>query len=178
MVALPEVKNVADLPDTGGNSVLIPQGQYQALIVNSEMKSTKDNAGQFLALTVVITQGAHANTEFTERLNLVNKNPVAVDIAYKTLARISEAFGMDKTPADSSELHNKPLMIEVVTKKGKDWVNNKGETVAGNDQSEIKKYLPLPASGVPAGAATEVVAPTQEPQQAQAAAPATNPFAS
>lgn len=173
MVALPEVKNVADLPDTGGSSVLIPQGQYKALIVKSEMLDTRDKQGKFLALTVIITEGAHANTEFTERLNLVNKNPQAVEIAYKTLARISEAFGMDKTPADSNELHNKPLMIEIKNKKGKDWVNDDGKTVEGTEQSEIKKYLPLPKSGVSTPSAQE-----NSTETAKVDAPAGNPFAS
>ena len=72
MVALPEVKKVADC-DTGGGGVLIPDGQYKALIVNSEMVQTKDKKGQFLALTVLITHGEQKGTELTERLNLVNK---------------------------------------------------------------------------------------------------------
>ncbi|MCK5604793.1 DUF669 domain-containing protein, partial [Candidatus Pacearchaeota archaeon] len=118
MVGLPQQYNTADLPDTGGNLVLIPQGQYQAVILSSEMKPTKNGQGQFLALTLAITQGDYANTEFIERLNIVNQNAVAVEIAYKTLARISEAVGMTQTPADSNELHNKALMIQIETEAG------------------------------------------------------------
>jgi len=178
MVALPEVKNVADYPEGGSGNVLIPQGQYQALIVGSEFKDTKDKQGKYLALTVVITQGEHANTEFIERLNLVNKNQTAVDIAYKTLASISRALGMEKTPADSVALHNNPIMIEVKNKKSADWTNNDGETVEGKEQSEIKKYLKIPSSGVPDNKPT-TSEPTNPPEAkaAEVTAPSANPFA-
>lgn len=178
MVALPQVHNTADLPDTGGNSVLIPNGQYQAIIVKSEMAKTK--SGHSLNLTVVITQGAHQNTEFIERLNIDNPSAQAMEISYKKLARISEAFGMTQTPADSDELHNKPLMIEIKNKVPKDWVNEKGETVKGVERSEIYKYMAIPANGVPAQQNTEVVSEAQPQAQATNGggdAPANNPFA-
>lgn len=180
MVALPQQYNTADLPDTGGNIVLIPQGQYQATIVKSEMVENKAKTGSFLALTVVITQGDYANTEFTERLNVVNPNETAVQIAYKTLARISEAVGMNRTPADSTELHNKPFMIEVQTKAGEPYKDNNGVERQGKDQSEIKKYLPLPTGGAPVGAPVQPAAPVASPppaQQATATPPPDNPFA-
>ena len=177
MVALPKQYNTADLPDTGGNSVLIPEGQYSGLIVASELKETKDKQGAFLALTIVITQGQYSNTEFTERLNIVNKNSTAVEIAYKTLARISEAVGMTRTPADSNELHNKQFMFEVKNAKGKEWTDNDGKKREGTEQSEISKYLLTPVGG----ASVAPVAAQQEdaPQQAVATPPAGgNPFAS
>lgn len=171
MVALPQVYNVADLPDTGGSSVLIPEGSYQAVILNSELKSNSKNTGSFLALTIVITQGQYANTELIERLNIIHSKEDTRQIAYKTLARISESLGMATTPQDSSELHNKPLVIEIKNKKSNDWVNDKGETVEGREQSEIKKYKALPATGI----APQPTAPTPAPQsQGQAV---NNPFA-
>lgn len=181
MVALPQTFETSDpnLADTGGGMVLIPQGQYQATIVKSEMIENKAKTGSFLALTVVITQGDYANTEFTERLNVVNPNETAVQIAYKTLARISEAVGMTRTPADSAELHNRPFMIDVQTKAGEPYKDNSGQERQGKDQSEIKKYLPLPSGGAPHAGAPAAAAPAQSapPQQAQATPPANNPFA-
>jgi hypothetical protein len=172
MVALPQTFNTADLPDTGGGVVLIPQGQYQAVIVNSEMKETSNKSGQYLALKVVITSGQYANTEFVERLNIVNTNAQAVEIAYKTLARISEAVGLTQTPSDSMQLHNKPLMIEIATEAGKPWTDKDGIQREGKDKSVIKKYLKLPAAGV----ATST--PFGNPVTAVAAgAPATPPWA-
>lgn len=153
MVALPQTYNTADLPDTGGNLVHIPPGKYPAVIVSSELKPTSKGDGQFLALTTIITQGQYANTEFVERLNIINPNQTAVEIAYKTLARISEAVGMTQTPTESTQLHNKPLMIEVETEAGKPWKDNEGIERQGKDKSIIRRWHPanggVPASGAP-----------------------------
>jgi hypothetical protein len=159
MAAIPQTFRTADLPDSGGGNVHIPDGQYTAIIVSSEFKPTKDSQGQYLALKVVITQGQYANTEFTERLNLVNKSADAVNIAYKTLARISEAVGMTTTPSDSTQLHNKPFLLDVGTEAGKMKEND--PAVKWPDKSVIKKYHPLPAVGgfgAPAFAASAPVA--------------------
>ena len=127
MAQLPQQYNTADLPDTGGSkTVLIPDGQYQAVIVESDFKETSNRQGQYLQLKVVITQGQFQNTEFIERLNIINQNPKAVEIAYKRLARISEAVGMTTTPRDSVELHNKPVLIETKTVNDGDWKNAGG----------------------------------------------------
>jgi hypothetical protein len=145
MVALPQKYNVADLPDSGGGVVHIPDGMYKAVIVESELKPTSNGQGQFLALRVVITEGQYSNTEFIERLNIINQNQQAVEIAYKTLARISEALGMSTTPDDSNELHNKPLLIKVETEAGKPWKDKDGVEREGKDKSVIKGYKPLGA---------------------------------
>ena len=172
MAQLPQQYNTADLPDTGGSKiVLIPDGQYQAVIVESDFKETSNRQGQYLQLKVVITQGQYQNTEFIERLNIINQNPKAVEIAYKRLARISEAVGMTTTPRDSVELHNKPFMIETKTVNDGDWKNDKGETVSGKDKSEIKAFHKMPQIGGVSGFAPQPVNP------AQVTAPNTPPWA-
>lgn len=151
MVMIPQTFNVADLPETGGNTVLIPQGQYKAVIVSSEFKDTKDRQGKYLALKIVLTEGVYANTEFTERLNLINNNQKAVEIAYKTLARISEAVGMTQTPSDSTQLHNKPFLVDIVTEEGDQKKDENGKLMFKADGKEdcypdksiIKKYHKL-----------------------------------
>lgn len=177
MVALPEVKNVEDCASVGGGSLpLIPAGQYQAIIVNSELVETKAKTGHYLALTVVITHGEYQHTEFIERLNIINSNAKAVEIAYGVLASISKALNMPQTPKDSVELHNKPLMIEVKTKAGEEWIDNNGVKQEGKDKSVIGKFLPLPSTGVPTATAAQ---PAAQPSDTPAAAnpPASNPFA-
>lgn len=163
MVALPQTYNTADLPDTGGGSVHIPPGVYKGIIVESELKPTSKGDGQFLALKVIITEGQYANTEFTERLNIINPNETAVQIAYKTLARISEAVGMTQTPADSNQLHNKPFSVVIETEAGKPWTDKDGVQREGKDKSIIKGYKPL-------GAGTPAAAPFGAPPAAAAAA--------
>lgn len=165
MAKLPEIFKTADIPDTGGVT-LIDEGTYTAVIVSSDLKETNNKKGMYLQLQVVITDGQYANTEFTERLNIVNDNQKAVEIAYRTLARISEAVGMDSTPADSEELHNKKLMIEVKTEKGKPWTDNEGNEREGKDKSVIYKFYPLPASGVSAKPKAAASAFAAEPAKA------------
>lgn len=94
----------------------IPPGEYQACIVNSEMKPTKDGGGQYLNLEIQIINGQYQNRKLFEKLNLKNKNDTAVRIAKSTLSAICRAVGV-MTPQDSSELHNKPFSIIVGTRK-------------------------------------------------------------
>lgn len=169
MVALPQAVDVEKQAGQSGNSVLIPPGQYPAVIVSSELKDTK-TGGKMIVFTIAITQGEYAHTEFKDYVNIVNKNPQTVEIAYQTIANMGKAAGL-KTINDSSELHNNAMMIEVKTKPAEDWIDNEGKTVAGKESSEIKKYLPMPGgAGVVNNTPSEEKAPTDS-------APPSNPFA-
>lgn len=181
MVALPvPVQNTADLPDGGGALPLIPPGQYQAVIVKSDLVDNNKKTGKILELTNVITQGQFQGTEFIERLNLVNPSVQAVEIATRTLARIAEAVGMNQTPSDSLQLHNKPFFIEVATEAGTEYIDKQGQKKMGKDKSIIKKYIPVPGNGAGAGVSNVHDAPfppVQTAGQPTNAAPAHNPFA-
>lgn len=141
----------------------IPAGDYKAVIVKSEMKPTKDGNGQYLQLGMVITEGPHRDTEFTERLNLVNANPKAVAIAYLALARIADAIGiLDLNGIDSSALHNKPFLMKVIDEEGKPYIDNDGVQQMGKPRSVIdsdsRGYKPLPTVGSSSGANTSAPA--------------------
>jgi hypothetical protein len=133
------------LANAGSGSVHIPDGIYKAMFVEGALADTKSGGGKMLVLKAVITEGQYANTELTERLNIVNDNATAVKIAIESLSRIAKAVGLDKTPSNSDTLLRKPLLIEVKTEKGTPWVNNQGETVEGKDKSIInsKGYKPV-----------------------------------
>jgi len=167
MVALNKPLVTTDYPDTG--MPLITPGQYPAVIIGGELKDTKNKDGQFIALKIVLTGGPHANTEFTERLNIINKNQQAVDIAYKTLARITEAVGLSKI-TNTDELNNRPFFVEIKTEKGKEYTDKDGVKRQGYDQSVIGRYLPVPAL-------SESDIPFPPVQDKPAAAPVNNPFA-
>ena len=132
-----------------GSLPLIPPSKYQGMFVTSELKPTKDGNGQFLEMKALITQGEYRDTEFIERLNLINQNATAVKIAYETLAKIAKAVGFAQIPSDSSDLHNKPLLLVIKTEKGtpfKDKVT--GETREGKDKSVIGGFEALPQVGI------------------------------
>lgn len=128
----------------------LPEGQYVVIATASEMKPTKSGEGQILVFTFEVLDGPHKGRKLWARLNLVNKNQTAVDIAQRELGAICRAVGVIK-PADSSDLHNKPLLATV----GIELDDRKRET------NHIKKYEAV--AGAPA-----VVAPPAAPPAGQA----------
>jgi len=108
----------------------LPPGDYRAEIINSEMRATKDGAGEYLWLELNILDGECANRHLFDRLNLVNNNPQAADIAQRTLSAICHATGQMQV-SDSDQLHHKPMTITVKVKPAS------GQYGASN---EIKGY--------------------------------------
>ena len=144
--------NAADVEPNSAFTPL-PAGEYQAIISESEMKPTKDGQGKFLQMKLQILNGQHQNRTLIDRLNLVNKNDVAVQIAKGTLSSICRAVNV-LTPNDSAELHNKPLTIIVKIKNDPN----------GNPQNEVKGYK---ARHTSAPAATSMVEQAFEPSGEQ-----------
>lgn len=90
----------------------IPAGWYNGRIDASEMKPTKDGQGQYLELRIRIIDGQHANRVIFDRLNLKNKNPIAEELAAKTLSQICHAIGVLQVQ-QSEQLHNIPFKFRV-----------------------------------------------------------------
>ena len=134
----------------------IPQGDYTAAIVASEMKDTKDFTGQYLELRVQILEGQYKGRLIFSRLNLQNKNPKAVEIARQELSAICRAVGVLR-PQDSSDLHDRPMKIGVKIRPGKD--KDKDNKVAYGPSNEIKSWKP---AGDPAPAQAPA-APAKKP---------------
>lgn len=132
----------------------IPAGKYQAVIVDSEMKPTKNGDGQYLEFTFEIIEGTYKSRKLWTRLNLENRNAQAVQFARADLSAICRAINVPQ-PKDSIELHNLPLTVTVRCRKNQD----------GEFTNEIKGYAPK-ASGVNA-AAPEPQAPAAKPPWAR-----------
>lgn len=88
----------------------LPEGDYLARIIKSEMKSTRDNQGQYLQLEFQIDSPGFTERKVWTRLNLVNKSPTAVEIAERELKSICDAIGTGPI-SDSDILHGKPLVV-------------------------------------------------------------------
>lgn len=132
---------------------LIPDGTYEAIIIESERKKANSGKGDYISLTFQIIGPTHAGRRIWHNLNLWNDNPQAVQISRGNLAEICRAVNVLKIK-DSSELHNLPMLIKVGTRKRKD-----------NDelQNQIKGWKPK-------GGGTAAPATAQQP--ATTAAPA------
>lgn len=151
----------------------LPEGQYVVIATASEMKPTKNGQGQFLQFTFEVLDGPQKGRKVWARLNLVNGNQTAVDIAQRELGAICRAVGIIK-PNDSAELHNRPLLITVAVEI--DERKREGNV--------IKKYEAVNAAGVapvgnaaPAGAAPWAGQQASQPAAAPAAAPWSAPAA-
>ena len=95
----------------------LPPGNYPVIVESSEFKETRAGNGKFLLLQLMVIDGKGKNRKLFDRLNLENPNPQAVEIAKKQLASLCRAMGKQKI-ADSSELHDNPVVARVEIQKG------------------------------------------------------------
>lgn len=109
----------------------LPVGEYDAIIVASEMKPTNAGNGEYLNLTLQVLSGQYQNRKLWDLLNLKNPSQDAVDIAKGTLSAICRAVNVME-PNDSSELHNKPLRVRVkIDKDGRNKITSYKPRQAG-----------------------------------------------
>lgn len=128
--------DVNDKPKSGA----IPTGLYTAVIISSDMKTTKENTGQYLELEFQIISGDEKGRNVYTRLNLKNKNEMAERIARSDFAKIREATGV-LAPQDSAQLHNIPMQIKVEFLPADESKNRK------SDQNEIRDFKKLEGGG-------------------------------
>lgn len=108
----------------------IPAGEYNVMIIDSDMKPTKSQNGYYLELSMQVLEGEHANRIVWDRLNLQNPNQKAVEIAQRTLSSICHACGVTGVVQDSQQLHNIPMIAKVVYVPEKDGYGAKNEVKA------------------------------------------------
>ena len=145
----------------------IPAGEYPAQIIDSEMRATASNAGQYLSLTHQIIDGPYKGRLVWARLNLDNPNAQTVEIANRQLSAICHAAGILQV-TDSVQLHHRPLVIRVeFVPAGTD---RRGRT-RDRDSNEIKGWKKLEGA-VPAAPAQAAATSTPASATPRAAAPA------
>jgi hypothetical protein len=128
----------------------IPAGKYVAAIVTSQMKPTKNGAGQYLECEYQILDGDHKGRKLWSRHNLQHPNAQTVQIARGELSAICRAIGI-MTPKDSAELHNLPLTVTVKVKKREDNGELTNEISAWSRKDAAAG---APQQAAPAGGAT------------------------
>lgn len=138
---------------------VIPAGKYKVQVVDSDMKPTKDGMGQYLWLELEILEGEFTGRKLWDRLNLVNANAQAVEIAQRSLSALCRSTGQ-MAVSDSEQLHLKPVVATVRVRPPRDQYE------ASN---EIRGYEP--AGGAPTAAPVPRSAPVAAPGAAPAAAP-------
>jgi hypothetical protein len=146
--------DTASVPTMNDNTPM-PPSTYRMMITDANIKPTKRNDGQFLELELTVSEGDMQGRKVWARLNIVNPNAKAVEIAMRELATIGQALGLTAI-SDTSELKERELLVKVVIENDNDY----------GAQNVIKSYKPLNAD------ASSAPAPTAKPV-APAAKPAT-----
>ena len=118
----------------------IPAGKYVAVIIESEMTTTKAGTGRYLQLVFEVIEGEYKGRHLWARLNLENPNETAIKIVRGELSAICRAVGI-LTPKDSTELHDLPLVISVKCKKRSDT-----DEIANEIRGYAKKETALVAA--------------------------------
>lgn len=129
---------------------VIPSGDYRVLMTESEKVETKDRKSHLLKCKFQILDGPMKNRTFFDRFNLWNASEKATLIAQQQFKKVCEAINVLK-PADSSDLHGKPLMCRLAVKdyNGKDQNEVKGYKSALTQQAKTEEKAKT--AGKPAG---------------------------
>ena len=91
----------------------VPGGDYVMSINASSMEQAKSNPNNaFLLLDLVIMDGEHKGRRAFDRLNLINTNETAVEIATRRLAAICNACSISQLN-DSVQLHGIPMLVSL-----------------------------------------------------------------
>lgn len=135
----------------------LPAGDYEMIIVKSDVKPTKAGNGHYLELEMQVLSGEHSGRRHWERLNVDNPNKTAQDIAEAALASLCFAVGVTDVN-DTMQLHDIPFIAHMEIDRKEP------------DRNKIMGYVNAGAAAV---AAVPAKAPAAKPA---AAAPARKPW--
>lgn len=162
----------------------IPPADYPVVITASEPKPTKANDGQyFVELTLEIIDGQYRGRKLLDRLNIYNKNPQAVEIAYKSMSAYCHVTGVMNIQ-DTVQLHNIPFIAVVGYNASTGYNEVKGvKDRSGNQPGKAGQQQAAPAPAAqqqswqpqPAPAAPPAYAAPATPNFGPPAPPATPP---
>lgn len=151
----------------------LPAGDYEAMATEATLKATKDGSGKYLELKMQVQSGQHQGRTLFDRLNLINRNPKAVEIAQRQMSQLCHATGVLQigSEADVQKLCFKPVVVKVAAKNDPER----------GMQNEVKGYKAKAANGAsfaaPQPFAAPRVAAPQQPVYQPAPAAATPPWA-
>ena len=110
----------------------LPAGEYIAALVKSDGMETKDRSGSYIQCEFEVMDGAAKGRRFWTNLNLENRNPQAVEIAWRALNSMKHACGKLNIN-DTSELHGIPMRVKLRVKTDPTY----------GDKNEPTSFAPL-----------------------------------
>ena len=97
----------------------LPEGKYEAVISDSDVKSTRNGSGRYVQLEFEVVSGEHKGRRVWGRYNIENPSADAVRIGRADFSAVCHAVGV-LNPSDTCELHGLPLVLTVKCRKQKD----------------------------------------------------------
>jgi hypothetical protein len=91
----------------------LPEGWYDAMIENVEVRTTKSGTGAYFAVTYNIVGNNYANRKVWGNVTYKNPNATAETIGRKQLSKMSAAGGLTSLPSDTDELIGLTMSIKV-----------------------------------------------------------------
>ena len=127
----------------------LPKGDYEMMIVKSDVKPTQAGTGHYIELEMHVLGGEHSGRRIWERLNIDNPNKTAQDIASAALASLCYAVGVEDM-TETEQLHDIPFVAHIEIDK-KDPTRNRVMGYAGIS-APAPKAAPAarPAAAAPA----------------------------
>ena len=131
----------------------LPAGDYEMIIVKSDVKPTKAGTGHYLELEMQVVSGEASGRRHWERLNVDNPNKQAEEIAKEALAALCFAVGVTDVE-DTVQLHDIPFVAHIeIDRKEPDRNRITGYATAGAAKPAApaaRPAAPAPAAAAPA----------------------------
>lgn len=112
MAFLNETIKVADLPESDRSFDPLPPGWYTANITKTELKSTKNGTGAYIAIRYDIIGPSHQGRVVFGNLNIRNGSEVAERIGRQQLGELLRAIGMSEL-TDTDQLIGSTVQIKL-----------------------------------------------------------------
>ena len=131
--------NANDVPPSSPSRTyeLLPDGRYEVIATASDLREARNGVGTYVQMEFEVVAGDHRGRRLWDRFIMEHPNPKAVDMGRLQLASLCRAVGK-ASPADSSDLHDVPVVAIVTQEARKDTgelVNRiKGYEAAGGPQ--------------------------------------------
>lgn len=110
---------------------VIPEGNYNAVIIQDKLVNTKAGTGKLLELKWQIVDGEFKNETIIDRLNIMNQSLEAQKIGQGQLKRICTLCNVVYPPQNTQGLIGKPVSIRI---KHETFTSN----TTGNELTSMK----------------------------------------
>jgi hypothetical protein len=95
----------------------VPAGRYLVEVISSEIKKTKNGNGEFIFLILRIVDGPHEGQKIFDRINFINQNKDAENIAQRALKKLCLACGVRGELTDTEQLHFKRFHAHILVRQ-------------------------------------------------------------